>query len=262
MAISLAMLDVDGTLRSREQWLPGARELVADLVERQVKVALCSGRSVGSLQSLAADLGVVSYLCAGSGCVALKLDGDDWALLGERTLAPELVDFAVAYAQEHGIEVWLFGAHGWYVADRGPEVLRDETEVGDIAIVTKLFGRSDIGKVLFLDRHAEHVDAIRNFPIPEHMVIVSSGHAYHDLIHQETTKDKGGGFLLRDLGIGWDQVMAMGDGENDLGMLTQAGAAMAIKPLTLAELPAPSSGQTRLTIDGISEARAWVRENL
>lgn len=262
MAISLAMLDVDGTLRHRDQWLPGARELLADLIDRQVKVALCSGRSVGSLQSLAADLGVVSYLCAGSGCAALKRDGDDWRLLGERPLAPEIVDFAVSYAQKHGIEVWLFGARGWYVADRGPEVLRDETEVGDIAVVTQLFGRSDIGKVLFLDRHAEHVDAIRTFPIPEGLVIVSSGHSYHDLIPRETSRDKGGSFLLRDLGIGWDQVLAMGDGENDLGMLTQAGAALAIKPLSLAELPAVKPGQTRLTISGVAEARAWVRENL
>ena len=56
MDFRLAMLDIDGTLRHKGDWFPGAVDLVHHLASSGLDVALCSGRTTGSMFTLAAEL--------------------------------------------------------------------------------------------------------------------------------------------------------------------------------------------------------------
>ena len=68
--------------------------------------------------------------------------------------------------------------------------------------------------------------------------------------------------LIERLGLGWDQVIAVGDSENDRGMLSQAGCAVVISPMTLEALAAARPGQIRRPAADTAGALAAVREIL
>lgn len=73
--------------------------------------------------------------------------------------------------------------------------------------------------------------------LPKEIVPVSSGHGSIDLIHKGTHKARGIQLLADQLGIEANQIMAFGDGYNDLEMLQHVkyGFAMANAPLEIRE---------------------------
>lgn len=242
--LQLAMIDVDGTLRTRDDWQPGALDLLATLGELGITTALCSGRPVASLVKIAADHPHITYVSAASGANVHRLDAGRWHPLHAVRLDPHVVDEVVAGAADAGLELWGYTVQDWLVPAEN-DLTRRETAIidGIRPAVADLRGRSDLVKLLAVTTEDSHEHYLRSLDFPG-VAVVASGPSLVDIVPASATADKGGAALIADLGIGWDAVVAIGDGENDIGMLSAAGIACALPPLDPAQVPRTDSGLT------------------
>ncbi len=264
MASPLAMIDVDGTLMHRDRWNPGAHELIGYLAGEGFAIALCSGRPTGSLITLARNMPAVSFIASNSGASVLARISDDdatWQVLGHRTVDPLLVEKAVALGDSAGIETWAYNEREWLIRDVTERVQDEESFVGDVAVVDPIIGRDDIGKVLFLVAGQQHAATLREIDDWEGVGFVMSGTTYADLVPEVATQTKGGDLLIDHLGIDWLDVLAIGDGQNDLGMLTKAGLAIGVAPIGPELLEGAGANQRRAlaadTADALCVLREW-----
>ncbi|MFV0427850.1 MAG: HAD hydrolase family protein [Arachnia sp.] len=246
----LAMLDVDGTLRRRDVWNEGATHAVRQLIDAGLSVALCSGRSTQSLIQLADELPGVSLLCSGSGSTALVRDENQWRVLGHRAIAPRVVDEALTIAADAGVEVWAYNQRQWLAPGPSPMLEYEARFIGDSPVFEPIAGRGDLGKVLPIVPEAKYSALAAKLDALDGVRVVISasfdGGFYADVVPEESTATKGGDFLLDHLGIEWDQVLAAGDGSNDIGMLSRAGLAITVAPMTPEALGAASPHQRRV----------------
>lgn len=255
----LAMLDVDGTLRGEDDWKPGALDMLAWLHERNIPIALCSGRPVNSLMLTAHERPEITYICPGSGSMALKRVGDDWVTVGERFLPPASVRWTVDRAKEIAMEVWAYTTTGWLVEEMSEMVRFDMNMTGATPTFTEFGRRNDVIKMLIFARTPEQeafVEQVKGLPGFD---VVSSYPGYLDIVHIDSAKTKGGDFLLRDLGLDWPDAVAAGDGENDLGMLARAGVALCMPPMRQDLLAPIQPGQRRRDCVDMRDALAFLR---
>ena len=262
MNYRLAMLDVDGTLKTAGDWNPGAEELLDLLRSHGITVALCSGRTSASMTWLGDRVPHAAFVAANSGSTVWERTDDEWTLLAHRSLGAEQVSEIVATAEAAGIEVWAHTERDWIARERTPRVQRDESFVGDTALLEDAAGRDDVGKLLLLSSHPSHEPVARSLAALPGVAAVSSSEIFMDLVPEASAAGKGGDVLVDRLGIGWDEVIAIGDGENDSGMVSQAGLGIAISPLSVEALAPARPGQVRRGAADTAGALAALRDVL
>lgn len=259
MEYRLAMLDIDGTLQHAGTWNPGAPELLDLLRTRGITVALCSGRTSASMTWLGDRVPHAAFVAANSGSTVWERVGDEWTVLAHRSLGAAQVGEIVATAEAAGIEVWAHTERDWLARERTPRVERDESFVGDTALLEDATSRDDVGKLLLLSSHPSHEPVARSLAALPGVAAVSSSEIFMDLVPEVSAAGKGGDVLVERLGIGWDEVIAIGDGENDSGMVSQAGLGIAISPLSVEALAPARPGQVRRAAANTAGALAALR---
>lgn len=263
MSYELALLDVDGTLRTRDRWNPGALELIAELHDAGLHVALCSGRPTGSMMELLRDHPDVEYLASCSGGAVLRRQSDDWEVMEQTPLPETAVLRALDVADELGVEPWCFTANEWLIGIDTEGADLETRAVGDTPRVTDLRAEAkSVAKVLFLLPDPTVASSIRERIDVAGTTLVMSGAHHLDLITLEAHHDKGGDRIRRALGVDWDHVLAMGDGENDKGMLSLAGLAVCVAPLTDDILTPASPTQHRFNVNNTANGREVIVQAL
>lgn len=259
MDVKIAMLDVDGTLKRETGWLPGAKELIAALHSAGVTVALCSGRAIDSLQVTGVECPEVTYLAGAGGSIAQRRDGNGWVTIGERFLAPDVVREVTDRAEALGMEVWAYSNERWYVTQITPRVTYDEGFTHATAHVEPIRDRTDIIKMLMFCENPEQQAFRDELAARTGLAVASSYPGYWDLLPADSLADKGGDLILADLGATWAQTVAVGDGLNDVGMLSRAGFAYALAPRTLDELDPADARYVRAAGGSVADALADLR---
>lgn len=262
MNYRLAMLDIDGTLQHRGRWNPGALELVDLLHARGITVALCSGRTTGSMITLGRELRQAGFLASNSGSTVLERRGEEWVTLAHRAMSAAVFVEAIGRAREVGLEVWVHTEREWLVAEKSELVDQEESFVGDVSTLDRSTDRDDVGKLLLLAHDPGHRPVARGMGELPGVTTVASSDVYVDVIPEVSASAKGGDVLVERLGLGWDEVIAIGDSENDRGMLIRAGLGIAVAPMTLEALGQPGRGQIRRSVADTAGALAALRQEL
>lgn len=257
MTIRLALFDVDGTLKHEAAWIPGAVDLVTTVADAGIPVALCSGRALASLYQLAEELPGVAHLSGVGGTIVQTRQGDGWRTLAEQYLPPEVVRPLLAELAASGVEVWGYTPDRWLVADRTPMVAWETDATGVVAEVADLAAVPDLVKFVAVPASDAERDACHELAARYPVGVVGSHPRLIDIAPLDAVARKGGDVLVSHLGLDWSQVMAAGDGANDVGLLSAAGLAFLMPPLTLDRL-APGPGE-RHVCDGPLDAVAILR---
>ena len=238
MKYKLLVVDVDGTLVGRDGSISAEdRGALAKARQLGIQVSLSTGRVTQ------ACLGIVNQLSL-DGC-HIFFDG---ALVSSpaqgkevyvQPLSPEVVQQAIEFAHLNDIYLELYSATHYFVeqltwsADIHRQFFGIEPTVVDFA---RLWSRERIIKGELMTSSPQEVAQARSFCLKFNGSLHCSWArtpAYPDInfinvVAPEVSKGKALEALAWHLGVSLDEVIAIGDGTNDIPLLTSAGLAVAM----------------------------------
>lgn len=228
--------DVDGTLLDSEHKLPARNvEAIRRVVAKEIPFVLASGRIAGSLEHLQREAGFRGPLICLNG--AYIIDGQ--TLIFERTLPPDVARTLVPFARSEGMQVFLYKGTRWFVDEIDEWVAyerRVSTVEGECRSFEELLAsweRSGEGfhKLLFMSENphtVEHCMRLLTDRFSDMLTIYQSSPRYIEILAKDMDKGVGVEKLAEYLGIGLNQVLAIGDFYNDIPMLKAAGRGIAM----------------------------------
>lgn len=238
--IRMIGLDLDGTLLTGDKRLTeGNREALKEAAQSGVFVVPVTGRPLAGIPEQVLELPFIRYVITSNGAVTTDRDGR--RPIRERCMARETAEKTLRAAEGEGIIREFFtGGYGyhdrstrellWKRFERTPVLSylqKSRIEVEDL--YEELGGNETIENLSIMcatpeekDRVLERVKGIKGiriiYPWPTDLEITSSD------------ADKGEALLslAQMLGCRREEVMAMGDGNNDLGLMKAAGLSVAM----------------------------------
>lgn len=261
--------DMDGTLlNSKSRITLRTAEALREAISRGVKIMIATGKtrpaaiSALELVDLAGEDGVVSKFSPGVFLQGLLVYGKRGLEIYNRNLDPDICKEAFLYSLEHRVPLVGFSQDRIVTLFDHPLIdalhtVYFEPKAEVMPSVEQLLSSVNVQKLLFYDT-AENVDNI----LRPHWSLATAGRArvvqalpeMLEILPSGASKGDGVHMLLDHLGANVDEVMAIGDGENDVEMLNLVrwGVAMANgsdKAKTVADAIVTSNDE-----DGVADA--------
>ena len=237
MTIACVVVDLDGTVVDESLVIsPATLAAFEALHERNIKCIVATGRMFPSSLTFVHQLKVVEPVIAYQGGMVRGLNGagtadNPYPMLFhcpvDLDVAREIIDHiqrqklhANVYVDDHLYTNELNEKSVYYQSISGvvPEPVEDLQDA--------LTGPPT--KIMIIDERCEAlVKEIRTI-YPDRVSACMSRSHFCEIVHHDVSKWKAVAFLLDRFGLTPDQVMAIGDQENDLSMITQAGLGIAM----------------------------------
>lgn len=227
----LIALDLDGTvLTSDISILPSTVEAVAYARSKGVKVIVCTGRIVGEAAVFSKEIGASSLLISAGG--AAISDVRNSRNVAEWSMPWEIGAKVVDAVQNRPVTVMIYVGDRLYLNPYSDEILSatkrtegfwsSKVVLEDIAStirkhkfpVSKVFARGDVNVL------AEALGEINQLP---GIHITRSAENNFEIMPAGINKGRALRQLARVMGIGMDQIIAIGDSDNDTDMLKIVG---------------------------------------
>jgi hypothetical protein len=232
VTIQLVALDVDGTLVDTDMVVsPRLRQAIKAAQDAGVVFTLATGRGPRSIEPFVQDLGFLApQICYQGGLI---YDVEQAQVLHRATLPPALVHEAIAWAQRAQADISIYIDGQIYLETlHHPRAFYDRWfglpihQVPDLtAVVTH-----DPEKVLFT-AEPPAADAIHH-ALTQHFgdraQVLRTHELFVELVPNGTSKGEALAWLAGEYRIDRQQVMAVGDSENDLSMVAWAGLGVAM----------------------------------
>jgi Cof subfamily protein (haloacid dehalogenase superfamily) len=225
----LIALDIDGTLLSSQLTvLPKTKAALQAVAAKGHHVVVVSSRLPRSVRNIADSLEIDVGVTVSFGG-AYILGGN--TILFEQTLSPELATEIIERVRNVALHVSLYSAENWFVeqddywAEQEAKIVGfTPTLVGDL-----LYHTEAVHKFLVMGKAHEialfqeglrssnlEVDAVRSKP------------TYCEVNPHDVHKASAVELVARHFGLSLADVIAFGDGENDLTMVQEAGTGVAM----------------------------------
>jgi len=226
--IRLVALDLDGTtLNPSHELNQGTIEVVRRVAAQGVKIVLASGRLPHSVSVFARQLNLPGVHIGLNGGVSFHLDGE---LRHKHLLTVEQLTQVHRYLEARQRFPLVFGVGGLWATQAAPDLdflhrsgepapqwyHKDHLEaIIDPAKVVIVMGPGSEDKVLAAD-------------LEPGIHVVRSGPLFLEFMPPGVTKGATLAEYIADLGISKDEVMAVGDSENDASLFAAAGFSIAM----------------------------------
>jgi Cof subfamily protein (haloacid dehalogenase superfamily) len=247
--------DIDGTLlNSRHQVPPDTGREIRRLEGLGVPFVLVSARMPDAMLPIKDEIGISSPMVCYSGALVVGENGE-YLYSGQVELSEALKIKAMLKKNHPMIYCNAYGGSKWIVDDdQSSWIKREESITGLKASVGKIeceFKKEQgIHKFLLMGNEDEilEVEDLLKQEYP-HLSVARSNTCYLEVMNGAVMKSKGVEFLCNYYGISMDQVIAFGDGHNDIDMLkaVKTSYAMGNAPLEVRESAA------RVTLDNDHE---------
>lgn len=238
--IRLIAVDLDGTLLNpKGEVTPFTRQVISQALQASVQVVICTGRNLPELRPIYEALPQVRYYAGGNGGIL-------WDRQGEKMLYENLLSFPMQkeiLSRLEGIDsmLELFTKDHIYcdqkcirrlsrygVAGIREIILKTRTPVEDIRSFILSRGEKALKINQFFPSDAEREKAKASFAGLEADCCSSIG-CNLECNAKGANKGDALAHLVRHLRLSPEQVMAIGDGNNDLPMLRYAGLGVAME---------------------------------
>ncbi|MGH9239130.1 MAG: HAD-IIB family hydrolase [Vicinamibacterales bacterium] len=235
--IRLIGIDVDGTLLDSRGHLPEAnRSAIHDAVAAGIHVALVTGRSYPFARPVANPLPPAVTLIVSSGAVERSMDG---AVLARRLLDRRVAEGILAAThpyRDHAALIFdrddanqiVFETMNWEHPGRKHYWLRNQHLIGQVIPLEHALVEDPI-EVMFNGAAVAMrtlTDSLRGIARDFAVSLTEYVHrdfSLVDITAPDATKGRALAWRAAQLGLGRDEVMAVGDNFNDLEMLEYAG---------------------------------------
>jgi hypothetical protein len=246
MAIKLIVLDVDATLidspKERLVSQP-VKDAITAAIEKGIIVSIASGRNYALIQDYVLDLKITGPCICCNGAVIL----DDEQIYYQKDIHPKTVTFCLQFAKEHHLMVAIFdGYHSYLVSSDHSLKHQNRKETDHVTMARCNFDEypglctGDVYTLSFVSE--SYGDMERSFKkflglaetgaLPQEVEVEISQASSHLNVFSVTAKDVNKGSSLVELakiyGLRKEEIMAIGDSENDLAMIKMAGIGVAM----------------------------------
>ena len=228
------VLDVDRTLLTDDHVvLPPVRDALRRLRQRGVAIVLATARSRRGLDPVLLQIDRPDALicCNGAWIGGRRSEDDGFDTIIEHRLELSVAQAAVRFAHHPAILASWYADEDWYVPADTPMVRHEIHVTGETPIITNLGGVAAPPHKLLLI--AEDPAAIPHLEATGRAFAQSCSASFShrnflELTAPGVTKAAGLVALGTYLGIGSDDIAAIGDGHNDLGMIAAAAIGIAM----------------------------------
>jgi hypothetical protein len=260
--IRLFISDVDGTLlNGHKQVSPATKMAVKGLQSVGIEFALVSHRPLRGLAQLVNELGIQCPCAALNGGV---IADRGMTRVWERPIRPTAMQEIVGLVERHGAEPWLYTRTEWYVPQSDtPHVRREADAVGFAPTTFETLGDipEPIIKVTAMSEQYDRIaacDSDLRDHFRDQLFIGRSMATRLDISHRSANKGDAAISIAGMLGIPLEQVVAAGDGENDIPMFRASGFSIAMGQAS-AEVHRAAS---YVTSSNIQDGLAWAIQDV
>ena len=238
--IKLIAIDMDGTLLNEKKHIEKAqKEAIHEAIEAGIKIVLCTGRPLYGILPFYKELGLQEldqegYVILNNGCSVHKTK--DWELIECSEITPDDMEHLYKFSEKYDINFTLVDEMHYFNIGRKPtkELIIDAqfvfSDITDITLEEAKSGKYKIVKVMFLGDpeemkkfQTEYEDTIKE----RYEGVLSQSYVY-EVLPKGYNKGTGLKNLAEKLGIKQEEVMAIGDGNNDVEMLEYANYGVAM----------------------------------
>ena len=241
MKYKLIILDVDGTLlNSNREITKRTVQTLRRVQQMGIKVALASGRPTYGILPIAQaiDLGVYEgYIISYNG--AQVMAARDGQVIFERRIDPQMVPYLEKKAQKMGLAMAYYDGNEVVATDINNPHIKDEAKMNGMSL------RQDDSLSLNMDDWPAEIMLVSDDEealndLEHHMQrhlngvmdTIHSNPYYLEVVGYQVGKSHAMSALVQKMGIGMDEVLAIGDGEADINMLQMAGTGVAMANAT------------------------------
>ena len=266
MAIRMIVTDMDGTLLDAKNGISEKnRAALKEAAAKDVHVAIATGRMHLSALPYAKEIGVTAPIVSCNGALVKTTAGEE---LFASPIAPDVVREILDCMKEHGWYVQLYTDEGLFFCERDCRACAYEKLAGIEGKAVGWDGLHALGtrvfKLLSITDRAEET-AARAAELSRmfegKVRAVRSKEKYVDIMAEGVSKAASIERLAASLGISLQEVLALGDSDNDCEMLAAAGIGVAMATGTPAAQEAADFLAENGAADGVARAvHAYVLE--
>ncbi len=231
--IKMVATDIDGTILKWDfGFTPEVKDCIRKLTERGVKVVLVTGRMHKAATFLADELGLDTPIVSYQGGM-IKDNCDNGKVHYRKDLAPGHAKEIIKWAKENNIHINLYMDDVLYV-EKDDETIRKYTDARYIEYTVCPFESLEIknvNKILAIkygdaDTVTEWVNYLeKNYP---ELYIVKSTPYFCEISNKDARKSCAVEYLCKEWGIKKDEVLTIGDQNNDIELLKAGGIKVAM----------------------------------
>ena len=236
--IKLLALDMDGTLLNSQKKISQENiSAIHKAIKAGVKLVLCTGRPPFGVRPYYELLGLAQedeYVIVDNGCAIHRTS--DWKVIDSVALDKQDIHYLYSLTQDSSIQLTLFDEEHYFVVGETPSpiVVRDTgyvfTSPTEISLEEAVSGKYTMFQAMFL-AEKETVDFFEEkyaSDICQHFSGVRSQDVIYEVMPAGVTKAFALERLAQKLNIKVEEIMALGDANNDLEMLKFAGLGIAM----------------------------------
>ncbi|KRN99341.1 Cof-type HAD-IIB family hydrolase [Companilactobacillus kimchiensis] len=235
--IKLIAIDIDDTLLNSHGKITAAtKKALQKALQQGIKIVLCSGRPLAGVSPYLKELGIEGdeqYVITYNGGLVETVSGQ---VLSRQTLNNAAYRQIVKYVTDHQMQ--------YYVLDDQSNVYTSNHDINRIAVVQawensagilvrnpdELATDFEITKAAIVGEKADldqYEQPVKN-EFSDKFYVVRAADNFLEIMHQGVNKGIGLEKLTEILSINSDEVMAIGDEQNDIPMFKFAGTAVAM----------------------------------
>ncbi|MDD2436124.1 MAG: Cof-type HAD-IIB family hydrolase [Massilibacteroides sp.] len=237
MKYKLLVLDVDGTLLNNEKEL--SKQTLATLLKVQqmgVRIVLASGRSTFGLQHLIEKLELKNnggYVLAYNGGQIIDVKNNE--VLFEKRINPKMIPYLERKAQKNGFGIFTYYKNQLFTTNPKNNHIQEEAQLNQMEIVAvdNLSAATDFApcKCVLVSDNEQALIQLKDHwrkRLSGVLDVYRSEPFFLEVVPEFIDKGNTLGVLIEKLGIGAEEVMAIGDGRRDFSMIQMAGLGIAM----------------------------------
>lgn len=231
-SINLIATDIDGTLLTSDHELtPRTEKALKAALDRGVRIVFATGKTRAATRELTDHLG---FKMPGVYVQGLVIYDENDSVIHQQLLDETILREVLDYAKTTDYELMAYSGMSIFAQQNGPYTHRmvryHEPMPTVLASMHDLIGATPINKIQFFDT-AERIAEVKKVIEPmlhERAVMTMPSFEILEVLPLGASKGAGLKQLLDILHIDSANVMAVGDGENDIEMLEMAGFGVAM----------------------------------
>lgn len=226
----MVVTDIDGTIFSEKGLSEKVRECLQNLCKKGIRVAIATGRTFGSAKYIAKEIGIECPLICYQGGLVNSFDGE---ILDVKYLDATIAKKIIKELRDRNIHMNVYVEDTLYVENDNEYIKNYIGDKGIDYFKVDSFDELDfskLNKVLAINYDEEFINKLieeLREKYPE-IYVVRSFKYFCEIANKEATKGNAIKFLANKYDIKIEEVMAIGDQNNDIEMVETAGIGVAM----------------------------------